>query len=75
VERVTVEDMMSHSFKEYGQQLKVPENKEKLRQYEEKFSTLQALSDHLQPLCEFYDVCFDYIQEWNLVMVSFWFIY
>jgi hypothetical protein len=41
-----------------------------LRAYEEKFSTLQALSDHLQPLGEYYDVAADYVNEWNQVMVS-----
>lgn len=70
VESVTVEDMMSHSFMEFGAQTKVPENKVKLKEAEEQISSMQELSEHMQPLCKFYDVAFEYIEQWNCFMVN-----
>lgn len=70
VESVTVEDMMSHSFMEFGAQTKVPENKVKLKEAEEQISTMQELSEHMQPLCKFYEIAYEYIQQWNSFMVN-----
>jgi antiviral helicase SKI2 len=60
VERVSVEDMMSHSFAEFGKQLKVPENKEELLKAEEKLRDLKELSEHQRPLAEFFVACREY---------------
>lgn len=71
VERVTVEDMMSHSFREFGKQLKVPENKEQLELAEKKLSELTDISEHLTPLCNFYVACRDFLQLSDELMVRF----
>lgn len=71
VERVTVEDMMQHSFREFGKQLLVPQNKEQLKLAEEKLAELTVISDHLQPLCNFYNACNSFIQLNNEVMKKF----
>lgn len=68
VEKVTIEDMMSHSFREFGKIAKKPENSKQLKAAEEKISSLQTLSEHLTPLCKYYDVAFDYIQTFNEIM-------
>ena len=65
VEMVTVENMMSHSFREFGNQMKIPENKTELKKMEDTISSLNQLSDHLKPLCDFYNIAYDYIQVWN----------
>lgn len=72
VERVTVEDMMSHSFREFGKQLKVPQNEEQLKQAEEKLMELSDVSqsEFLVPLCDFYKVCRQYLDVVDLTMVS-----
>lgn len=68
VEKVTIEDMMSHSFREFGKLAKKPENSKELKSAEEQILSLQALSEHLQPLCKFYDIAYEYIQILNKVM-------
>jgi antiviral helicase SKI2 len=62
VEMVTVENMMSHSFREFGNQMKIPESKTELKKMEDKISSLSKLSDHLKPLCDFYNIAYDYLQ-------------
>lgn len=57
VERVSVEDMMSRSFKEFGKQLENPVKKQELKDVEEKLTQLEELSQHLLPLAEFYQAC------------------
>lgn len=71
VERVSVEDMMQHSFREFGKQLKVPENKEQLKLAEEKLLELTEISEHLVPLCNFYVACNDFLKLNEEVMVKF----
>ncbi|XP_058468018.1 superkiller complex protein 2 [Malaya genurostris] len=61
VELVTVENMMMHSFREFGKQLKLPENKSELSMMEERISKLNKLGDHLEPLCKFYDAAKQYL--------------
>lgn len=71
VERVSVEDMMQHSFREFGKQLKVPENKEQLKLAEEKLLELTEISEHLAPLCNFYMACSDFLKLNEELMVKF----
>lgn len=65
VERLTVEDMMSHSFREFFKQSKIPEQKNMLEEIETKIEALKQLDDHLKPLCEFYNAAKIYIKAWN----------
>ena len=71
VERVSVEDMMQHSFREFGKQLKMPENKEQLKLAEEKLKELTEISEHLAPLCNFYVACRDFLELSDELMVKF----
>ncbi|XP_055527650.1 SKI2 subunit of superkiller complex protein isoform X2 [Wyeomyia smithii] len=70
VELVTVENMMRHSFREFGKQLKLPENKFELSKMEKKISELCKLGDHMQPLCKFYDAAAEYLDNWIQLMPS-----
>lgn len=69
VESVSVEDMMQHSFMEFGSRTKEPENKAQLKLAEEQISTMQEISEHMQPLCRFYDIAYEYISLMNSFMV------
>lgn len=71
VERVSVEDMMQHSFREFGKQLKVPENKQQLELAERKLAELTEISEHLAPLCNFYLACNEFISFNDELMVKF----
>lgn len=71
VERVSVEDMMQHSFREFGKQLKVPENEEQLKMAEEKLQQLTEISEHLTPLCNFYMACREFLELNDEMMVKF----
>lgn len=70
VELVTVENMMLHSFREFEKRQKLPESKFELSKMEEKISKLNDLSEHLKPLCQFYDAAVEYLSIWNELMVS-----
>lgn len=69
-ENVTVEDIMSHSFKEFPTKQKLPETEKQLKLTQEKISTLKELDARLQPLCTFYDVAVEYRKEMDQIMVS-----
>lgn len=71
VESVTVEDMMKHSFMEFGSRTKVPENEAQLKLVEQQISTMQEISEHMQPLCKFYEIGYEYIERMNDFMVIF----
>ena len=71
VERVSVEDMMQHSFREFGKQLQVPENKEQLKLAEAKLLELTEISEQLAPLCNFYVACSDFLKLNEELMVKF----
>lgn len=71
VERVSVEDMMQHSFREFGKQLKMPENQEQLKAAELKLAELTEISEHLAPICNFYTACREYIKLNDEVMPKF----
>ncbi|XP_063704669.1 superkiller complex protein 2 [Culicoides brevitarsis] len=68
VERLTVEDMMSHSFREFFKQSKIPEQKTMLEELQNKIDALKQLDDHLKPMCEFYQAAKVYIKAWNETM-------
>uniref|UniRef100_A0A182JXH9 RING-type domain-containing protein n=1 Tax=Anopheles christyi TaxID=43041 RepID=A0A182JXH9_9DIPT len=61
VELVSVENMMLHSFREFDKRQQMPQSKLELSKVQEKVSDLSKLSDHLQPLCEFYESANDYL--------------
>ncbi|EDS39035.1 antiviral helicase SKI2 [Culex quinquefasciatus] len=68
VELVTVENMMLHSFREFGKRLKLPESTSELNKMEEKMSKLNDLSEHLKPLCQFYEAAAEYLGKWDELM-------
>lgn len=61
VESVTVEDMMSHSFKEFETQSTKPETMAQLELAEKQISKIPAIGEHLLPLSEFYTCAYEYI--------------
>ncbi|XP_059611205.1 superkiller complex protein 2 [Phlebotomus argentipes] len=60
VERVSVVDMMSHSYREFHSQQKLPENQLKLQKVQEEFTSLEPLGENMNSLCELYDVATSY---------------
>uniref|UniRef100_A0A182SJY8 Helicase SKI2W n=1 Tax=Anopheles maculatus TaxID=74869 RepID=A0A182SJY8_9DIPT len=65
VELVSVENMMLHSFREFGKRQQMPQSKLELKKVQEKMSALSKLSDNLMPLCEFYEAANHYIALWS----------
>lgn len=61
VESVTVEDMMSHSFKEFESQVTKPETMAQLQMAENEISKIPTLGEHLEPLCKYYSCAYEYI--------------
>lgn len=70
VESVSVEDMMSHSFMEFGSRTKLPEHKAKLQSVEQQIAGMQELSEHTKPLSRFYDVAAEFAKLKEAYMVS-----
>lgn len=70
VESVSVEDMMSHSFMEFGSRTRLPEQREQLRVVEERMAGMQALSEHMRPLSRFYEEADEYARLKEAYMVS-----
>ncbi|XP_062536304.1 superkiller complex protein 2 [Armigeres subalbatus] len=70
VELVTVENMILHSFREFEKRQKLPQSKTELSKMEEKISKLNELSEHLKPLCQFYDAAIHYLAKWDEFMPS-----
>ncbi|XP_050079351.1 helicase SKI2W [Anopheles maculipalpis] len=68
VELVSVENMMLHSFREFGKRQEMPKSKLELSKVQEKISAMSKLSDNLKPLCEFYEAANVYIGLWNELM-------
>ncbi|ETN66955.1 antiviral helicase SKI2 [Anopheles darlingi] len=68
VELVTVENMMLHSFREFGKRQQIPQSKLELSKVQEKVSRLNKLGDHLQPLCDFYHAAEESIRLWDEIM-------
>lgn len=71
VERLTVEEMMSHSFREFFKQSKIPEQKNMLEELQTKIEALQQLDEHLQPLCDFYLAAKTFIRAWNEIIPKY----
>lgn len=70
VESVTVEDMMSHSFKEFESQVNKPETMAQLQLAEKEISKIPTLGEHLEPLCKYYSCAYEYISLHQKYMAS-----
>lgn len=70
VESVTVEDMMSHSFKEFETQSTKPETMAQLELAEKQISKIPTLGEHLQPLCDFYTSAYEYLTLYQKFMTG-----
>lgn len=58
---VSVEDMMSHSFKEFETQSAKPETEAELKKFEHEMLKIPDLGSHMEPLRKFFDAAYDYI--------------
>lgn len=70
VESVTVEDMMSHSFKEFETQSTRPKTLAELEIAEKQMSKIPVIGEHLGPLCAFYNCAYDYLMLYQKFMSS-----
>lgn len=70
VESVTVEDMMSHSFKEFETRSSKPETMAQLELAEKQISKIPTIGEHLQPLCDFYTAAYEYITLYQKFMTG-----
>lgn len=68
VESVTVEDMMSHSFKEFETQSNKPDTMAQLELAEKRISKIPELGLHMEPLRQFYDCAYEYITTYQRFM-------
>lgn len=68
VESVSVEDMMSHSFKEFETQSTKPDTMAQLERFEEQMSKIPELGSHMEPLCKFFDCAYEYILTYQRFM-------
>lgn len=68
VESVSVEDMMSHSFKEFETQSMKPDTMAQLEQLKEEMSKIPELGSHMEPLCKFFDFAHEYILTFQRFM-------
>lgn len=68
VESVTVEDMMSHSFKEFETQSTRPDTIAQLELAEKQMSKIPAIGEHLEPLCQFYSSAYEYLTLYQRCM-------
>lgn len=65
VESVTVEDMMSHSFKEFELQATKPDTIAQLALAEKQISKIPESGSHMEPLRKFYDCAYEYIKVYQ----------
>lgn len=79
VEMISVEGMMSHSFKEFGH---VSHQKEYEKELETVNEEIEAISSntqqqalHWKPLSDFYDMAAEYLKIWSDIRVSIFFSY
>ena len=74
VEKISVERMMCHSFKEFGYKLNQKTYEKQFKEESEKIKNLfpesQKQSPHWLPLSEFYDLAKEYFEKWAYVRVS-----
>lgn len=69
VESVSVEDMMSHSFKEFETQSAKPDTLAQLAKFEKEMSSIPELGSHMEPLCKFFDCAYEYIVTYQRFMM------
>lgn len=71
VESLSVEGMMSRSFREADHQKNMLSIKQKVKKVEAelKLESLKDINEHLQPLVKFFDVAYDYIQTRRALIV------
>lgn len=62
--------MMSHSFKEFETQSKKPDTLAQLESAELQMSKIPVLGEHLEPLCEFYECAYEYLQQYQKFMAG-----
>ena len=74
VEKISIEGMMSHSFKEFEHKISQKKYDKELKVVEEtirnSFSESQKQAPHWQPLSDFYDLAEEYFSKWAYVRVS-----
>lgn len=70
VESVSVEDMMSHSFKEFETQATKPDTKAQLEKFEQEMSKIPELGPHMQPLCKFFECAYEYTTTYQRFMTK-----
>lgn len=73
VEKISVEGMMSHSFKEFGflshQKVYEKELKTVKEKIKEMYSNTQQQEPHWKTLSDFYDMAAEYLRLWSDVRV------
>lgn len=69
VESVSVEDMMSHSFKEFETQSTKPDTIAQLLEFEQQMSKIPQLGPHMEPLCKFFDYAHEFILTYQRFMM------
>lgn len=71
-ESFSVEEVMSRSFKEADFQKNKSTVREKIKSIKEKIRCKYSneIEEYLQPLVKFYDFARDYLESWNLIIVS-----
>lgn len=68
VECVSVEDMMSHSFKEFETQSLKPDKMAELKKFEQEMSKIPEIGAHMEPICKFFDCAYEYILTYQRFM-------
>lgn len=68
VESVSVEDMMSHSFKEFETVSTKPETEAELKKFELQMLAIPDLGSHMEPLNQFFDAANEYILTYQRFM-------
>lgn len=70
VDHVSVEDMMSHSFKEFETQSTKPDTVLQLQKFEEQLSKIPKPGPHMEPLCKFFDSAYEHITTYQRFMTK-----
>jgi superfamily II RNA helicase len=77
VEKISVEGMMSHSFKEHGHLRNQKKYKKELTAVKEKMKDISLITQqhgpHWEPLSKFYDIAAEYLRLLLCVRVRFLF--
>lgn len=70
VDHVSVEDMMSHSFKEFETQTMKPSIVLQLEKFEEQITKIPKLGAHMEPLCKYFDSAYEHITAFQRFMTN-----